>query len=95
MRNSLTKPLRGGNPEIAAAPTRNVAPVHGMRLQQPAEVVEVAGPGRVRDRAGPEEEEALEQRVVEHVEEGAGEARQGDQRQPGVDPEQRRPRGRA
>ena len=33
--HSLTKPLRSGRPEIAAAPTRKNSAVHGIRLARP------------------------------------------------------------
>ena len=33
--HSLTKPLRSGSPEIAAAPTRKKSAVHGIRLARP------------------------------------------------------------
>jgi hypothetical protein len=35
MRNSLTKPLRGGSPQIAAAPIRKQNPVYGIFFINP------------------------------------------------------------
>ena len=35
MRNSLTKPLSGGRPQMATAPTRKQSAVHGIALARP------------------------------------------------------------
>ena len=35
MKNSLTKPLNGGNPEMATDPTRNASATQGMRFARP------------------------------------------------------------
>ncbi len=65
--HSETKPLSGGSAEIAAQPIRNTK--RGLRhaVDQAAELFHVALAGRAQHRAGAEEQQALEQRVVEHV----------------------------
>ena len=74
MRNSLTKPFSGGSPEIAAAPTRKVAPVTGMRLSSPPSRSSLARAGGVQHRSGAEEQQALEHGMVDDVQQAAGEA---------------------
>ncbi len=44
------------------------------RLRQPAQVVDLAGVGRMDDRAGTQEQQGLEQRVVPDVQQGAAQA---------------------
>ena len=70
--HSETKPLSGGSAEIAAQPTRNDE--RGLRhaVDQAAQLLHVALAGGGQHRAGAEEQQALEQRVVEHVEQRRG-----------------------
>ena len=74
MRNSLTKPLSGGRPQMATAPTRKQSAVRGIRLRQAAQVVDLAGVGRVDDGAGAQEEQGLEEGVVPDVQQAAAQA---------------------
>ena len=78
-RNSLTKPLSGGRPQMAAAPTRNTAPVAGIRFISSSEPVDFPGARRRGDGAGAEEQQPLEQRMVDHVQERAAVAEQRQQ----------------
>ena len=57
--HSLTKPLRGGSPAMAAEPTRKHAAVHGMRLRA-AHLLHVPRARRVQHAARAEEQERLE-----------------------------------
>ena len=74
MRNSLTNPLNGGNPEMAAEATRKVRPVHRIDLSSPPSW----SMSRVRvlwtDGTGAEEQQALEDGMVQHVQDAAAEA---------------------
>ncbi len=72
--HSETKPLSGGSPAIASVPT-SAEPRHpGHAVDQAAELAETALLGRVQHRAGGEEQQALEERVIERVVERRGEA---------------------
>ena len=70
--HSETKPLSGGSAEIAAQPirTRNAVLRHAMN--EAAEMLHVAFAGRGQHRAGAEEQQALEQRMVEDVQQRGG-----------------------
>ena len=70
--HSETKPLSGGRAEIAAAPTSMKSPVAGMRLRSPPSRSSRRSPVAVRTAPGAEEQQALEQRVVEGVQQRGG-----------------------
>ena len=67
--HSETKPLSGGKAEIAAAPTSMKRPGRRHPVEESAEPVQPPLAGRREHRARAEEQEALEQRVVESVQE--------------------------
>src|SRR5580693_853182 len=60
--HSDTKPLNGGSAEMATHPTRNAK-------DEAAQMLHVALAGAGEHGAGAEEQQALEHRMVEHVEE--------------------------
>ncbi len=70
--HSETKPLSGGSAEIATQPTRNAKAGVRHAVDQAAQLLHVALAGRRQHRAGAEEQQALEQRVVEDVEQRRG-----------------------
>ena len=86
--HSETKPFSGGSAEIAAQPTRKQNAVLRHAVDQAAEMLHVALAGRGQHRAGAEEQQALEHRVVEDVEQRRGQRQRrggvqavGDERQ--------------
>ena len=77
--HSETKPFSGGSAEMAMQPIRKVKAVSGMLVDESAEMLHVALAGRAEHRARAEEQEVLEQRVVEDVQQRRGE---GERRGP-------------
>ena len=75
--HSEAKPLSGGTPAIAIDPTRKAPPVQGMRRSSPPMRSRSREPTRALEGAGREEQQRLEHRVVEDVQERRGE---GDRR---------------
>ena len=75
--HSDTKPFSGGRAEIATQPTRNSERGARHAVDQAAQVLHVALAGGVQHRAGAEEQQAFEQRVVEHVEQRGGQRQRG------------------
>ena len=71
--HSDTKPLSGGSAEIAAQPTRNANARVRHAVNEAAQSLHVALAGRSQNCAGTEEQQALEHRMVEHVQEPGGE----------------------
>ena len=65
--HSETKPLSGGRAEIAAQPTSMKQAGRRHAVEQAAEPLHAALAGRRQHRAGGEEQQALEQRVVERM----------------------------
>ena len=49
----------------------------GIVFKQSAQSVDVPSPGTVLDRARPQEQQALEQGVIQDVQQGAGESQEG------------------
>ena len=72
MSHSETKPLNGGSAEIAAEPIRKAKAVQRHAMDQPAQALHVALAGGGEHRAGAEEQQALEHRVIEDVEQRRG-----------------------
>ena len=70
--HSETKPLSGGSAEMATQPTRKGEGGLRHAVDEPAEMLHVALAGRGQHRAGAEEQQALEERMVEDVEERRG-----------------------
>ncbi len=70
--HSETKPLSGGSAEIATRADQEHE--RGLRhaVDQAAEPLDVALAGGVQDRAGAEEQQALEQRMIEDVQQRGG-----------------------
>ena len=79
--HSLTKPHSGGRAQMARPATRKTGALQRQPPQQAAEPVQVAQPGRLLERAGREEQRALEDGVEDDVQEGGD---QGDDRQRAV-----------
>ena len=79
--HSETKPLNGGRAEMAAAPTRKQSAGDRQAVDQPAQAVHVALAASVQHGAGTHEQQALEQRVVERVQQGRGERERRRRRQ--------------
>ena len=71
--HSETKPLSGGSAEIARQPPRNRKAVSGMRWIRPPSCSMSRSPVAFKHGAGAEEQQALEQRVIEDVEQRRGE----------------------
>ncbi len=92
MRNSLTKPLNGGSAEMASPPSRKKRRRPRHAPGQPAQPLQVDGVGRAVDGAGRVEEQALEEGVVEQVQDPAGEAERHQHRLVPGQPEVARPR---
>ena len=67
--HSETKPLSGGKAEMASAPTRKKSGGARHAMDETAQPVEVAAAGGVQDGAGAEEEQGLEPRMIEHMQE--------------------------
>ena len=67
--HSLTKPLKSGSPAIEQQPTRTAAPVNGIRRCKPSQFVQIDRMSGIRNRAGAEKQQALEQSMVEGVQE--------------------------
>ena len=65
--HSEAKPLSGGSAEIADAADKERKPGLRHAVDQAAKPLHVALAGRGQHRAGAEEQQALEDRVVEHV----------------------------
>ena len=80
--HSLTKPLNGGRAAIESAPTKKERPSRGHPSQQPAQAIEIAGPGRALDRAAADEQQRLVGRVIDHVIERRGERDAGGAAKP-------------
>ena len=66
--HSETKPLSGGSAEMAAAADQEGEGRKRHAVDQAAQLLHVALAGRRQHGAGAEEQQALEQRVIEHVE---------------------------
>src|SRR2546423_1305774 len=66
--HSETKPLKGGSAEMAMHPGRNGPRRSRHGLDQSAEVLHVAFAGRIEHRSGAHEQQTLEERVIEYVE---------------------------
>ena len=77
MSHSEAKPLSGGRPAIAIAPTKNAPPGPGHAPQQPTEPVDLERADGALERAGAEEEECFEDGVVDGVEERRGKCDSG------------------
>ena len=75
--HSLAKPLRGGSPEIATAPTRKNSAGPRHPPQQAPEFLDLPRAGRHDHASGAEEQQSLEDRVVQHVVEAGGDADRG------------------
>ena len=80
----LAKPLVGGMPEIDSEAIPAAAAVTGMQRISPPRRVEVLGPGGVKQAAAREEEQALEDDVVQDVEQGAEDGHGGQRPDEGV-----------
>ena len=65
--------MSGGSAEIAAQPTRKDERRLRHAMDEPAEMLHVALAGRGEHGAGAEEQQALEQRMIEDVQQGGGE----------------------
>ena len=78
--HSETKPLSGGSAEIATQPTRNTNAVCGMRWISPPRCSMSRSPVDIEHRAGAEEQQALEHRMVEHMEQPGGQRKRGGER---------------
>ena len=71
--HSLMKSLNKGNPTIEQHATRKTMPVTRICLSNPPSSSRSMGVGGVGNCAGPEKQQALEQRMVERVKQGAHE----------------------
>ena len=74
MRNSLTKPFKRRQAADGDRPDQEAERGPRHRLRQAAQVVDLAGVDGVDDRAGAEEQQGLEQRVVPDVQQAAAQA---------------------
>ena len=75
--HSEAKPFSGGRPAIAAHPVRNASDGARHAMDQAAHGLHVALTGGVQHRAGAEEQQAFEDRVVERVEQRGGQGEGG------------------
>ena len=81
--HSLTKPHRIRQGCHAQAPDQEDRPGDGHPTEQSAECVQIAGTRRLLDRAGGQEEAALEHGVEDHVEECGDQGQEGERAVPG------------
>ena len=65
--------MSGGSAEMATQPTRKVKAVSGMRWMRPPRCSMSRSPVAAEHGARAEEQEALEQRMIEHVQQRRGE----------------------
>ena len=74
MRNSLTKPFSGGSPRNRRRADQEGRAGDRHALEQSAQPIEFARAGGVQHRSGAEEQQALEDGMVDDVQQAAGEA---------------------
>ena len=71
--HSLMKPLKSGSPAIEQQPTRTAAPVTGIRRCNPPSSFKSDRMSGIRNRAGAEKQQALEESMVKSVQERSDE----------------------
>ena len=81
--HSLTKPHSGGRAQMARPATMNTGALRGSRLTRPPSRSRSRSPGRLLERAGREEQRALEDGVEDDVQEGGHQGDDGQRAVPG------------